>query len=506
MRDYFRLNKRVFWGALQQPGTRFFALALIPFVLLIPAAVGQNDPFASDAVVAQGDPPLTESMVNRFTNLQGWLLEIPFTQQQREKIREMLLQDWKKPQEIKNDLGWLTAAENIAQATPDEREFIRCKIQPSILKDLRADKANRDSQWWVAAYDEAQRPIAAGNPPLTESMVARFIAFNGWLFEIPLTQSLKDRQRAMLLEDWKKPKDLESDLQALKWQTELAQRSKEERDYVRSLAQPEMITKMRADKGNPDAQSLVTAYDTSHLPIAAGSVPLTRQASDAWAELFCFIRNQTGGPHMDATETVKDHFAHELMGNYAKFSPEKQKDLSQMPQKWTLLRFLWVKGKDADRQKILAAWQPIVNAGQSADPQLTAASEALTRVDAFKAKDPTTVSEQELLLAAKDADLVALQYRRQGSKKDLVSAQGFEELARTLHTGNKQAYVNLMAQWKANGDMLAVLRAQFAAQQAMRNAAAIGNAYAMGDAAMANAVANINPPHPCAYYAPPCTP
>jgi hypothetical protein len=88
----------------------------------------------------------------------------------------------------------------------------------------------------------------------------------------------------------------------------------------------------------------------------------------------------------------------------------------------------------------------------------------------------------------------------------VVSAEGFEELSRTLHTGSKQAYVNLMAQWKANGEMLAVMRAQFAAKSAMRNAAAIGNAYAMGDATMANVIANINPKHPCAIYAPPCTP
>ena len=197
---------------------------------------------------------------------------------------------------------------------------------------------------------------------------------------------------------------------------------------------------------------------------------------------------------MEATEAVKDDFAKELTESDAKYSLEKQKDLSQMPQKWALVRYLWVKGKDADRQKILAAWQPIVAPKQPADPQLAAASEALMRVEAFKAKDPNTVSEPELLSAAKDADLVALQFRRQGSKKDLVSAEGFEELARTLHTGDKQAYRNLMAQWRANSDMLSVMRAQLAAQTAMRNAAAIGNAYAMGDAAMANAVANINPP------------
>src|ERR1035438_2089973 len=96
---------RTIWpGARGEPSMRgsgrfrFFAMALTlatsMFVLFTPAARAQDDPFASDAVVAQGNPPLTESMVTRFTNFQAWLFEIPFTQQQRERIRAMLLQDW----------------------------------------------------------------------------------------------------------------------------------------------------------------------------------------------------------------------------------------------------------------------------------------------------------------------------------------------------------------------------------------------------------------------------
>ena len=77
---------------------RFFDLSMAVtlaaslFVLFTPAARAQNGPVASDAVLAQGNPPLTESMVTDFANFQAWLFEIPFTQQQRERIRAMLLQ------------------------------------------------------------------------------------------------------------------------------------------------------------------------------------------------------------------------------------------------------------------------------------------------------------------------------------------------------------------------------------------------------------------------------
>jgi hypothetical protein len=385
-----------------------FALVTSLFVLLSGAARAQDDAFASDAILTDGTPPLTESMVTRYTNFTAWLYEIPFTQQQRDKIRAILLQDWKKPEEIKNDIGWLTMAADFGKAAPDVREFIRCDLQTRNLKAMRANK-DPNAQWLVAAYEEAHLPIAPGNPPLTESMVAHYSAFTAWLLEIPLTQSLKDRLRARLLDDWKKPKEIESTMQVLKWQLDMARYEDGEvqRLYERSMVQPEMIKRMRADQDNPDGPFLVGAYEAAHRPIAVGNPPLTRQASDAWTELYCFIRNQSGAPHMDATQPAKDDFARILTENWAKYSPGKQKGFSEMPQQWALVRYAWAKGKDADRQKILAAWQPVVYPGSPADPQQAAAWQAIARSEAFIKRDGNTVSEQELLQAAKDADLVA---------------------------------------------------------------------------------------------------
>ena len=423
---------------------RFFAIALTLsaslFVLFTPAANGQKDRVVSDAVLAPGNPPLTESMVTRFTDFQAWLLEIPFTPQQRERIRAMLLQDWKKPEDLKSDMTWLTTEANFAKGAPDVREFIRVDFQAKVLKDLRADKNSPDSQWLAAAYDSAHQPIAAGNPPLTESMVSHYSYFIAWLLEIPLAQPLKDRLRAMLLEDWKKPKEIETDMKTLNWQLEMARDENGEVQllYERSVIQLDMVRKMRADKGNPDSQALVGAYDAAHQSIVAGNPPLTRQASDAWAELFCFIRNQSGAPHMDATPAVKDDFARTLTENWAKFPPEQQKALSEMPQKWALVHFAWVRNKGDERQMIMAAWQPVVNPGAPGDTQQVAASEAMARAYAFTKRDAATVSDQELLRAAKDVDLVALQFRRAGGPQDVVKAEGWEDMARLMRAGKAE--------------------------------------------------------------------
>jgi hypothetical protein len=205
---------------------------------------------------------------------------------------------------------------------------------------------------------------------------------------------------------------------------------------------------MRADKGNPDAQLLVAAYDASHPPIAAGDPPLTRQASDAWTELFCFVRNQSGAPHMEATQAVKDDFAHTLTANWATYPPEQQKALSEMSQKWALVRFAWVKNKAADRQTIMAAWQPIVNPSQPADRQLAAAQEAAARSNDFVKRDANTVSDQELIEAAKDADLAALELRREGNEPALANAAKWEERARVMRAG-KAEYLKQQANEQA---------------------------------------------------------
>ena len=78
------------------------------------------------------------------------------------------------------------------------------------------------------AYEQAHQPIAAGNPPLTESMVSRFTEYLGWVLQISITQPLKDSVRAALLDDWKQPKEIKSDMDLLNWQVDMAGRSNEE--------------------------------------------------------------------------------------------------------------------------------------------------------------------------------------------------------------------------------------------------------------------------------------
>jgi hypothetical protein len=476
---------------------RFSAASLMAatslLVLFSPAVWAQNTPPNPDKVLVPGNPPLTESIVTSTIDFRSWVLEIPFTAQQKMQQRAMMVQNWQNPRVKSNPIWTALEIESMGGLRPEDSEFDQVNFQEKAVKSLRADTGNPESQWLIKAYDAAHPPIAAGDPPLTESMVSHYTTFLAWLLEVPLTQDFKNYMRAMLIRDWKDPKDQAGDMVILKQELEMSRvpHGSTEREFLRSFDQPDMIMRNRPNKKDPDPQYLVAAYDAAHRPIATGVVPLTRQASDAWTELYCFVSTQKGTP-MVASPAAKDDFAKVLTQKFATFPPEQQKALAKMPQTWTTMRMAWLVDTKDIQEKLIAMWQRILPANQPNDPQLAAAEAALDRVNAFKAKDPNSVTQQELLSAANDSDLVAQQYRRSGGKQNLVNAGGFEELAAALHTGSKQAYVNLMAQWKANGEMLAIMRAQYAARSARTAARAISNMYVINDAGMANVISNIN--------------
>jgi hypothetical protein len=471
---------------------RFSASALTVvtslLVLFLPAVRAQNAPSKSDPVLAPGNPPLTESMVTNSINFRAWVLEIPFTPRQRAQQRVMMVQNWQKPQ-VKSNPIWTALEIERMGLSPETNEFDQVNFQEKTVKSLRADTGNPESQWLITAYDAAHPPITAGDPPLTESMVSHYTTFMAWLLEIPPTQDFKNYQRAMLIRDWKTPEGRTNDIFILKQELEMSrlQYGSTEREFVRSYAQQDMIKSNRADTKNPDAQYIVAAYDATHRPIATGVVPFTRQASDAWTELYCFVSSQKGTA-MTATDAVKEDFAHRLTQQFATFPPEQQKALARMPQTWATMRMAWLADTKANQEKIMAEWQRILPADQpQKDPQLAAAVAAAERANTFTKRNAATVTEQELAAAAKDVDLVALECRRLGTPQDLANAAAWEEIARSMRAG-KEVY----RQRQANADALLIAQAMAKAQGAMNRARAISNMYVINDAGMANVIANIN--------------
>jgi hypothetical protein len=323
-------------------------------------------------------------------------------------------------------------------------------------------------------------------------MVSHYVEFVAWMLQIPVTPAFSADRRARLLRDWKNPKNAAVSARVLQWQLTYAEfkGGSLQRDFERAVDQPAWIAQMRADREHPDNAALLAAFDAAHRPLAAGPPALTRQMSDAWTELYCFIRDQGLGEHLVADQTHKDAFAAQLVREWPTYTAEQRNAISVMPSRWAGVRWVWSAGQDADRAKMVAAWLPAVNPPAPPDAQLAAALKARMRADAFLKKPPGTVTSREMLAAAADQDLLAAQYRRQGSP---ALANDAESIARVLHTGSPQAYAAAAPQWAANKDALAIAQAEERARIAASTARLVSTRMLLNNTAFANVMSQV--PH-----------
>jgi len=119
------------------------------------------------------DPPLTESMVRRYTDLMAFLYDLPMGAAQRQKLRDFVVGYWKsgdRPQ-MKAVLDFLRVEEAFAGRTADERRFARYQIFPELLKEAKKQqKGDPETAWLLSLYAAAHPPLAGGDPPLTREI------------------------------------------------------------------------------------------------------------------------------------------------------------------------------------------------------------------------------------------------------------------------------------------------------------------------------------------------
>jgi hypothetical protein len=359
-----------------------FAICLL--ILCPKSATGQANPESRDVVIINGNPPLTESMVTLYADFDSWVLEVASSLQQRNMVRAKLIEDWRKPAELQNDITLFKLAATLLKQTPEEREFTRWRLQPMVIGTMRLVPRPYARQM-AAAYEQTHRPIAPGNPPLTDSLVSRFTKFLCWVLEIPWASNadrmpavpVQQAVRNALIEDWRNPLEVKKDMDFLNWQVSLANSTTEEREYLRGNTQPVIVKAMRADTSDPNTPPLVAAYDAAHPVIAAGNPPLTRQAADAFTEFWCFTKNQAGGERLDCNQALKDSNAQRLSQTYGGLPPGQQTQLAAMPQTWATLRLGWAESSEADRQKMRSRWLSSGQTAQAAAPGSPADQQAI---------------------------------------------------------------------------------------------------------------------------------
>ena len=130
---------------------------LVPSLLLLSARVifGQGSRSNSKAVLAPGEPPLTEEMVSKLETVYEFILDIKFGSSQRERFRQGIVAYWVKGNQdgIKNSLTNLGY-----YGHQDELESLRNSSQAVIVESLRRDIGDSNdpvSAVLIEAFDEA---------------------------------------------------------------------------------------------------------------------------------------------------------------------------------------------------------------------------------------------------------------------------------------------------------------------------------------------------------------
>ena len=142
------------------------AVALMRGLLLIAAtalAVVAHSQARAQTLVA-GNPPLTQAMVDRVSNLLGEVVGQPFNAQQRERMRTVYVGHWRarKADEIETFQSLDELAQALPQATAAKRTQVLGELRSQLIPALRmAAASDPDARWLIELHDQAQRTAQA---------------------------------------------------------------------------------------------------------------------------------------------------------------------------------------------------------------------------------------------------------------------------------------------------------------------------------------------------------
>src|SRR5207237_3184041 len=111
-------------------------------------------------VLAEGTPPLTQAKVDQVADSLEWLLEVPFTDEQRQMIARNMIDSWKKNDrdDIKGVEDVVKFRAQLSEMNKQQKELARQAAQPELIKQAR-NETDPVAKMIVQVYDAAHQPI-----------------------------------------------------------------------------------------------------------------------------------------------------------------------------------------------------------------------------------------------------------------------------------------------------------------------------------------------------------
>lgn len=160
--------------------------------------------FAQSPVLVQGQPPLTEETVGRFTEFFEWAFDVQLTAEQRQVLRKYTIDAWtqKKKSDMDDVVQVVQQQVELAKLDAQQRGFVRVKVEPELLAQMRSQPNEPMAKWALAVYESSHKAIAAGTPPLTRQSTDAFLeALFFMAGEVAGQQAVPDQN---LKDDWAK--------------------------------------------------------------------------------------------------------------------------------------------------------------------------------------------------------------------------------------------------------------------------------------------------------------
>ena len=160
--------------------------------------------FAQSPVLVQGQPPLTEETVGRFTEFFEWAFDVYLTNDQREVLRSYAVDAWtqKKKSDMDDIVSVVQQQIDLAKLPADQRRYVRVKIEPELLDQMRKQPNEPMARWALAVYESSHKTIAPGTPPLTRQSTDAYLESLFFMTgEVSGQPSVPDQK---LKDDWAK--------------------------------------------------------------------------------------------------------------------------------------------------------------------------------------------------------------------------------------------------------------------------------------------------------------
>ena len=129
----------------------YFLTCLFFCSILPPSTYAQE----KEKILAQGNPPLTQSMADKTIGFFEWVLNLRLSPGQMSQVQASLVNSWKanEQEEMKGVLEIIGIYEEIMQMNVNERDRIKENLQKPVLQNIRSNPNDEISKILLAAYN-----------------------------------------------------------------------------------------------------------------------------------------------------------------------------------------------------------------------------------------------------------------------------------------------------------------------------------------------------------------